>query len=275
MHEIKKIYDLDFLEDEQVEPRIIGRTESLAFSTGRFAIKFIQNLCEGHNRTYQKKFFEFEFDKDEYLKDNRNIYIEGRNKNANSTYFNFIKLSRKSFQKQLELSNKNEEEKPKKTDKKKLKDILSFQQNSIPEKEKKERKEIPTDPLQLKDTIETVASNQQTQTIEQEDKELEQSLDNTQVSFFNLISYMLAMVNKNFHAGNTLDCILFQNVIKFKNLENLSELYSRLSDLIVEMIQGTDIENFKKFYSSGLPKAYRYFSVEGDYVPNKDLFVTI
>ena len=78
------------------------------------------------------------------------------------------------------------------------------------------------------------------------------------------------MVNKNFHAGNTLDCILFQNVIKFKNLENLSELYSRLSDLIVEMIQGTDIENFKKFYSSGLPKAYRYFSVEGDYVPNKD-----
>jgi hypothetical protein len=270
LHEIKKIYDLDFLEDEQVEPRIIGRTESLAFSTGRFAIKFIQNLCEGHNRTYQKKFFEFEFDKDEYLKDNRNIYIEGRNKNANSTYFNFIKLSRKSFQKQLELSDKNEEEKPKKTDKKKLKDILSFQQNSIPEKEKKERKEIPTDPLQLKDTIETVASNQQTQTIEQEDKELEQSLDNTQVSFFNLISYMLAMVNKNFHAGNTLDCILFQNVIKFKNLENLSELYSRLSDLIVEMIQGTDIENFKKFYSSGLPKAYRYFSVEGDYVPNKD-----
>ena len=78
------------------------------------------------------------------------------------------------------------------------------------------------------------------------------------------------MVNKNFHAGNTLDCILFQNVIKFKNLENLSELYSRLSDLIVEMIQGTDIENFKKFYSSGLPKAYRYFSVEGDYVPNKE-----
>ena len=78
------------------------------------------------------------------------------------------------------------------------------------------------------------------------------------------------MVNKNFHAGNTLDCILFQNVIKFKNLENLSELYSRLSDLIVEMIQGTDIENFKKFYSSGLPKAYRYFSVEGAYTPNKD-----
>ena len=69
LHEIKKIYDLDFLEDEQVEPRIIGRTESLAFSTGRFAIKFIQNLCEGHNRTYQNKFFEFEFDKDEYLKD--------------------------------------------------------------------------------------------------------------------------------------------------------------------------------------------------------------
>ena len=48
------------------------------------------------------------------------------------------------------------------------------------------------------------------------------------------------MINKNFHAGNTLDCMLFQKVMKFKNIENLSELYSRLSDLIVEMIQGTD-----------------------------------
>ena len=65
-------------------------------------------------------------------------------------------------------------------------------------------------------------------------------------------------------------CILFQNVIKFKNLENLSELYSRLSDLIVEMIQGTDIENFKKFYCSGLPKDYQYFSEEGIYKSNKD-----
>ena len=272
MHEIKKIYDLDFLEDEQVEPRIIGRTESLAFSTGRFAIKFIQNLCEGHNRTYQNKFFEFEFDKDEYLKDNKNIYLEGKSKNFNSAYTNFVKLSRKSFQAKMELaglSEQKEETKLNKQDKKKsIRDVLI--NKKTPKIIEEKPKDLVGDPLEIKNTIETIVSNQQTQTIEQEDKELEQSLDNTQVSFFNLISYMLSMVNKNFHAGNTLDCILFQNVIKFKNLENLSELYSRLSDLIVEMIQGTDIENFKKFYSSGLPKAYRYFSVEGAYTPNKD-----
>ena len=272
LHEIKKIYDLDFLEDEQVEPRIIGRTESLAFSTGRFAIKFIQNLCEGHNRTYQNKFFEFEFDKDEYLKDNKNIYLESKSKNFNSAYTNFVKLSRKSFQVKMELaglSEQKEESKLNKQDKKKsIRDVLI--NKKTPKIIEEKPKDLVGDPLEIKNTIETIVSNQQTQTIEQEDKELEQSLDNTQVSFFNLISYMLSMVNKNFHAGNTLDCILFQNVIKFKNLENLSELYSRLSDLIVEMIQGTDIENFKKFYSSGLPKAYRYFSVEGAYTPNKD-----
>ena len=117
MHEIKKIYDLDFLEDEQVEPRIIGRTESLAFSTGRFAIKFIQNLCEGHNRTYQNKFFEFEFDKDEYLKDNKNIYLEGKSKNFNSAYTNFVKLSRKSFQAKMELAGLSEQKEESKLNK--------------------------------------------------------------------------------------------------------------------------------------------------------------
>ena len=95
LNEIKKIYDLDYLEEGQIEPRIIGRTESLAFSAGRFAIKFIQNLCEGHNREYQNKFFNFEFDKDEYLKDNKNIYLE-KARFGNSVYGNFVKQSRKS-----------------------------------------------------------------------------------------------------------------------------------------------------------------------------------
>ena len=81
---------------------------------------------------------------------------------------------------------------------------------------------------------------------------------------------MLALINKNFHVGSTFDCVLLQNMIKFKNLENLSELYSRLSDLIVEMIQGTDVENFRKFYRSGLPKGFTYFTEEGVYTPNKD-----
>jgi hypothetical protein len=30
LQEIKKIYDLDFLEEDQIEPRVIGRNESLA-----------------------------------------------------------------------------------------------------------------------------------------------------------------------------------------------------------------------------------------------------
>ena len=43
---------------------------------GKYAIKFIQNLCEGHNKEYQNKFFTMEFSYDEYLKDNKNIYTD-------------------------------------------------------------------------------------------------------------------------------------------------------------------------------------------------------
>ena len=35
------------------------------------------------------------------------------------------------------------------------------------------------------------------------------------------------------------------------------------------MIQGTDIENFKK-YRSGLPKEFRYFTEDGIYQPSKE-----
>ena len=273
LQEIKKIYDLDFLEEDQIEPRVIGRNESLAFSAGRFAIKFIQNLCEGHNREYQKKFFNFEFDKEEYLKDNKNIYDKPIQENK--AYSKFVRLSKTNILNQLELEKKKEEILPPKKASTKvtsLKDILL--KTNTREKKSESKEKTISDPLG-KDTIETINSGQgsNNMTVEQEEKEIkeiEQSLDNTQVSFFNLISYMLAMINKNFHAGNTLDCKLFQKVMKFKNIENLSELYSRLSDLIVEMIQGTDIENFKKFYCSGLPKEYQYFSEEGKYEPNKN-----
>ena len=272
LNEIKKIYDLDYLEEGQIEPRIIGRTESLAFSAGRFAIKFIQNLCEGHNREYQNKFFNFEFDKDEYLKDNKNIYLE-KARFGNSVYGNFVKQSRKSLMKRVGLDEgqkkKFERQESKSFRPKGIKDILVSRRSKKYPEEKPKEEEKPN-PLDEKNTIETIVSNQPENTIEVEDKELEKSLDNTQVSFFNLISYMLQMINKNFHVGNTLDCKLFQKVMKFKNLDNLSELYSRLSDLIVEMIQGTDIENFKKFYCSGLPKDYQYFSVDGIYISNKE-----
>ena len=270
LNEIKKIYDLDILEEDQVEPRVIGRKESLAFSTGRFAIKFIQNLCEGHNREYQNKFFNFEFDPDEFLKDNKNIYEV--KKDEKSAYNKLVRLSKTNIYQQLEAE---EIEKIRKTSNKNnsLKDILLKNLGEIKEKSEKKEKTI-SDPLG-KETIETVLSDktisvEQVEKEEKEEKEIKQSLENTQVSFFNLISYMQAMINKNFHAGNTLDCILFQKVIKFKNIENLSELYSRLSDLIIEMIQGTDVENFKKFYSSGLPKSYQYFSEEGLYTPKKE-----
>ena len=266
LQEIKKIYDLDYLEDDQVEPRVIGRSEGVTFSTGRFAIKFIQNLCEGHNKEYQKIFFEFEFDKEEYLKDNKNIY--GKEQKENNAYGKFVRLSKSNIYRKLD-KNKAKEDRIKATDSGIIKSTRKTSLKNLLLKKVSEEKKKEPDPLGGA-TIETIASVKEGISEEENDVQVVESLDNMQVSFFNLISYLLAMVNKNFHAGNTLDCVLFQKVMKFKNLENLSELYSRHSDLIVEMIQGTDITNFKKFYSSGLPKEYQYFSEEGIYESNKE-----
>ena len=270
LHEIKKINDLDFLEECQAEPRGIGRTESLAFSTGRYAIKFIQNLCEGHNKEYQNKFFTMEFDHEEYLKDNINIYNEQKFTNA---YRSYIKITTKKLRKDelklkeslQHLSRNTKEIKEREVSKDSSQEKIVSKKQTEDKNANQNNQRI----LSFKGTIDTVTS--QNADIEDfEDEEKEKILDNQQISFFNLICNLMKMINNNLHSGNTFDCILFQNVIKFKNFENLSELYIRLSDLIVEMIQGTDIENFKKFYRSGLPKEFRYFTEEGTYSPNKD-----
>ncbi len=271
LHEIKKINDLDFLEECQPEPRGIGRTESLSFSTGRYAIKFIQNLCEGHNKEYQNKFFTMEFSYDEYLKDNKNIYTD-QGKITN-TYRSYIKLTTKKIRvdelkaTEKELSRNNFE----------IKEEIGTGGSNVIKNLMKKSEDKNSSPkinnqklLSVKGTIETVTSNDIDNIEDIEDEEKEKILDNQQISFFNLICYIMKMINNNLHSGNTLDCILFQNVIKFKNFENLSELYIRLSDLIVEMIQGTDIDNFRKFYRSGLPKEFRYFTEDGIYIQNKE-----
>ena len=68
LYEIKIIYDLTHLEEGQIEPRIIGRIESLIFNADYFVIKFIQNLCERYNQEYQSKFFNQEFAIKIYIK---------------------------------------------------------------------------------------------------------------------------------------------------------------------------------------------------------------
>ena len=88
LYEIKIIYDLAHLEEGQIEPKIIGITESLIFSAGHFVIKFIQNL--------------WEYDTEEYLKDNKNIYQENAHID-NSVYGNFVRISKKSSTKKLDL----------------------------------------------------------------------------------------------------------------------------------------------------------------------------
>ena len=213
LHEIKKINDLDFLEECQPEPRGIGRTENLAFSTGRYAIKFIQNLCEGHNKEYQNKFFTMEFDHEEFLKDNINIYNDQGKLNAYRSYIRFttkkikieeMKSKGKESLKKI-LSKKPEEIKEivhsgtggsgqaqgEKLSSKKVDEIVSPKNNQNNQRI-----------LSLKKTIDTVTTNNEAENIEEiEDEEKERILDAQQVSFFNLICNIMKMINNNLHSG--------------------------------------------------------------------------
>ena len=258
INEVKKVNELDYLERDQTEPRVIGRTESLAFNACRFAIKFIQNLCEGHNKDFQNKFFDILFIPDELLKENENIYTNQNN--IINTYGNYLRLTSKKTRIRKEKSKIINDENA-------LKDIgnSSLLSGILSQENKRIMRRLI---LSGSGALGNTSSFQNIGDIE--DEQREKILDNQKYSFLNLICSMMKMINNNLHSGSSLDCLFFQHIIKFKNFENLTELYTRLSDLVIEMIQGADDENFKNIYQSRLPKEFRYFNEDGGYSQSKD-----
>ncbi len=247
LNEVKKIYDIDFLTNISDEILKIGKFDTIAFHMGKNAIKFIQNLCEGHNKEFQSKFFEMYFDPEKFLQNNKNIY--SHRKGYGSTTNARINLS-------PNINNEDIVKKKRAT----ISTGVGFTQfiNSLKDKEKEKEKED--------------SSKSDITTYESEDLGLEeekiQFLYTRQVSFFNLICSMMKIINFSMHVENDFQSQVFKSLTPFKNYENIIELYTRYSDLIVEMIQGTDTSNFKNFYQKNLPSDYEVFQEDGTFENN-------
>ena len=156
LSEVSKRYRIDYISDEI---NSIGRNMNYTFQVAKFAIKFIQSLCEGHNREYQSYFFEAFF----------------LNSNGNYLLCNF---------------------------KKEIK-FRRSKTNSV--------------------------------------------TDNNDSSFLNFLFFLMQIITNTLYPENEFQRDVFQN-LKHKDYQNLLELYTSITDLIVEMLQGTYYKNFSYLY---------------------------
>ena len=241
LNEVKKLYYLDYLENVNYELRLIGRNETISFSMGKYAIKFIQNLCEGHNQEFQSIFFDMKLDPEKYLEDSENKLIpkESSNKLIRNLIGKKGSIGFGKFFKDI-LTDLKKDSDNNKIDNK-------IEENSIDTKDENDDDEIQN----------------------------EEELLSKHISFFNLICYMMQIITNNLHIEKDYNSKLFKNLSNFKNYENILELYTRFSDLIIEMIQGTSIENFNNFYMKNLPEEYEQFLEDGEFIknPKKKIFI--
>lgn len=82
------------------------------------------------------------------------------------------------------------------------------------------------------------------------------ALQTKRVSFFNFIGHCERIIIQNLNLDS--NSLLYLNK-DFKNYELIMNVYQRLSDLIVEMIQGTENKNFENFYKK-LPDKLAIFN---------------
>jgi hypothetical protein len=75
------------------------------------------------------------------------------------------------------------------------------------------------------------------------------------LSFFNFVCNCERIIIQNIHLDKNS---LLYNLKAFKNYEHIMNLYQRLNDLIIEMIQGTELGNFDHFYKQ-LPENLTIF----------------
>jgi hypothetical protein len=175
--------------------------ESIGYKLCVISVKLIQNLCEGHNVTFQNQFFNFV------------VFSKNEKESFNSKAED--KISTQSFKRIPTLNEKEEiDEHDKKSE---------HSKNEGEEEDEEEESEEEEGQKNIEDK----------EKIEKEIKLLE---ENKIFSFLNFISGNMRIIHKNLKGG------------LLRNYDHILEIYQRFTDLIIEMIQGTDVENFHNFY---------------------------
>ena len=281
LNEIIKLYSLDYLTKTNDNTRVMGSKDSLSFQMGKNAIKLFQNLCEGNFQEYQTQLFDLILNKDQYLDNNKNIYEDSQPSSKMPTSKMSQEVEEKpkdilgGFGKLLTGGKKQSETIPE--EQPEIKDLLGIG-NLISGviKQKKEDEEVSES--NIDDEKSKVFKKSEGEEDEERDdfegsqvsniEKEETSLHDRQVSFFNLISYLMRIVNNNLNVTNNPENKLLRSISQFKSYDNMIELYQRYSDLIIEMIQGTEIKNFKNIYDGNLPPEYQVFLEDGTFVEN-------
>ena len=100
--------------------------------------------------------------------------------------------------------------------------------------------------------------------IEVDDKEEEakdrQYLKEKKYSFLNFLFNNMRLIIDNIHISDKLRSQMFKETQKLKSTEDILDIYQHFADLVVEMIQGTGIDNFDNFYR----KLTRHYQVLDD-----------
>lgn len=88
--------------------------------------------------------------------------------------------------------------------------------------------------------------------IEIDDKEEEandlQYLKEKKYSFLNFLFNNMRMIIDNIHITDKLNSHIFKITQTVKSTEEIIDIYQHITDLIIEMIQGTGVDNFNNFY---------------------------
>ena len=108
------------------------------------------------------------------------------------------------------------------------------------------------------------SSFRKTNIIEVDDKEEEakdkQYLREKKYSFLNFLFNNMRLIIDNIHISDKLRSQMFKETQKLKSTEDILDIYQHFADLVVEMIQGTGIDNFDNFYK----KLTRHWQVLDD-----------
>ena len=108
------------------------------------------------------------------------------------------------------------------------------------------------------------SSYRKSNVIEVDDKEEEEKdmhyLKEKKYSLLNFLFNNMRLIIDNIHISDKLQSQMFRETQKLKSTEDILDVYQHFADLVVEMIQGTGIDNFDNFYK----KLTRHWQVLDD-----------
>ena len=58
----------------------------------------------------------------------------------------------------------------------------------------------------------------------------------------------MRLIIDNIHISDKLKSLIFKETQNLKSTEDIIDIYQHISDLVIEMIQGTGVDNFNNFY---------------------------